>query len=63
MKEPILDYLQFSDPETLIRNLDKPENEPEVDMKKLVLDRKRTMQDWGSKVNKYIMDKIEKRAQ
>jgi hypothetical protein len=63
MKEPILEYLQASEPEIKTMVIGKSENDPGMDIKELTLDRKRTMHDWDSKVKGVNIDKTEKKIQ
>jgi hypothetical protein len=62
MKEPILEYLEYSEPENKFEYLLNSEDDAGVDMKKLALDRKQTLQDWKSKTKGVTTEKVEKRT-
>jgi hypothetical protein len=62
MKEPILEFLENAEPENKTENIEKLEFDPGVDIKKLELDRKRSMNEWKSKFKGANNDKVEKRT-
>lgn len=62
MKEPILEYQEYSEPENKFEYLLNSDNDAGVDIKKLALDRKQTLQDWKSKTKDVTSEKVEKRT-
>jgi hypothetical protein len=62
MKEPILEFLENAEPEIKTENIEKIEFDPEIGIKKLANDRKRTMYEWKSKFKGINNDKVEKRT-
>jgi hypothetical protein len=63
MKEPIFEYLEYTEPENKYENNTGSEDDPGIDMKKLALDRKHTMQEWKSTVKSTDEVKADKRIQ
>jgi hypothetical protein len=63
MKEPILDYLETADPENISESIEKFEYDAGIDLKKLSLDRNRTMKEWKSESKDIITNKFEKHSQ
>jgi hypothetical protein len=61
MKEPILEFLENTEPENKAENNEKSEYDLGVEMKKLALDRKKTIYEWKSKFKGVNADKVEKR--
>jgi hypothetical protein len=61
MKEPIFEYLEYTEPENKYENMMGSDNDPGVDMKKLALDRKQTLQQWKTKVKSTDEVKSEKK--
>ncbi len=61
MREPIFEYLEYIEPENKYENSKGADNDPGVDMKKLALDRKQTLQQWKSRVKTTDEVKSEKK--
>ena len=61
MKEPILEFLENAEPENKTENIENAEFDPGIEMKKIALDRKNTMNEWKSKFKGVNNDKVEKR--
>jgi hypothetical protein len=62
MKEPILEFLENTEPENKAGNIESSEFDPAVEMKKLANNRKKTMNEWKTKFKEVNNDKVEKRT-
>jgi hypothetical protein len=62
MKELILEFLEYAEPEIKTENIEILDNDPGIDVKRLADDRKRTMYEWKSNSKGIYANKVENRT-